>query len=180
MESHKSHTIDMVTSYIVTKPLGEYFSLLLNCSTPFPVFQLLLHPSQSAPLFHRCPKTSRTPTTRTTRKHPPNLLQTQPGRLRKTKNHKQPTQQTKPRIKPKRARRRNPRHQRQIRAINQQIRGPIRCGRQRGAEAAYFEREELALLPGDVSEACGVGCDEEDHGEEDEGGPGVWVGCSGD
>lgn len=104
----------------------------------------------------------------------PHILQPQPFRLRIHRPNTHPANRTHERVNRKRPRgRREELHHGQERDADDEIASPVRRRREAGAEGSDGQGEELALLPGDVAEACGVAADIDDHGGEDDEGPGA-------
>ena len=103
------------------------------------------------------------------------LLEAEAGGLGEAREAEEPAEEAEARVEAERARGRDRVHEGEVRRADEQVARPVRRRRERRAEPAHVEREELALLPGHVPEARRVGGDVEDHREEDDGGPGMRV-----
>lgn len=99
------------------------------------------------------------------------ILQPQPFRLRVNRPAARPPHDADQRVDCKSPRGREDLHHREEGDPDGEVAAPVGRRGDAGAQGADGQREELALLPGDVAEAGGVPADVDDHGDEDDDGP---------
>ena len=104
---------------------------------------------------------------------PSHILQPQPFRLRINRPTAHPPNRTHKTVNRKRPRRRQKFHHRQESQPHDKITSPVRSSCEAGAQGSHGEWKELALLPRDVAESRRVPADIDDHGDEDDDGPGT-------